>query len=50
VLAFAFVVVDPKDGRGAGFYEKYGFKKLESAQQRMYLDIRNLQKTLGVYA
>lgn len=50
VLALVFVLVDPKDEIGAGFYEKYGFKRLASNQNRMYLDIRQIQKYLDLYA
>lgn len=39
-LGFPVIIVDPKDGV-ATFYEKYGFQRFDSEEERMFLTIKD---------
>lgn len=39
--AIGGLVVDAKDGQAAGFYEKYGFMRIEKGGLQLFLPIRD---------
>lgn len=41
------VVVDPLDTRAAAFYQQFDFLPMPGAPERLYLEMKHIQKTLG---
>ena len=47
VVGSVAVVTDPKDAQAAAFYSRYGFRKLISFGERLFLPMQEITKALG---
>ena len=47
VVGSVAVVTDPKDSQAAAFYCRYGFRKLLSSGERLFLPMQEITKALG---